>query len=69
MKNKMLQAVIKMQCDKQGIFGEKVGFSELQVSQVVHGRKKLTAKEKAHWAKVLNTPLRLLFPDQGEEVR
>jgi transcriptional regulator with XRE-family HTH domain len=65
MRNQMLAAAIKMQFDRQLTFAEKVGLSELHVSQVITGRRKLSREEQARWAQVLQTPLRLLFPEEN----
>ena len=66
MKHRTLQGIIKMKYDRQIDFAEKVGQTELQVSQVINGRRGLSREEKARWSQVLNTPLRLLFPDEKE---
>jgi transcriptional regulator with XRE-family HTH domain len=65
MKYKMAAAAIKMHYDTQKAFGEKLGLSELEVSQIINGRKKLSDADRAKWSKVLQTPLRLLFPEKS----
>jgi transcriptional regulator with XRE-family HTH domain len=62
-KRAMLKAAIYVNFDRQAEFGEAVGLSEQAVSAVITGRRKLTRAEMARISQVLNTPLRLLFPE------
>ena len=64
MKRKMLKGIIHMHFERQLDFAQKVGLSELQVSQALNGRRPLSREEQGRWAQVLQTPLRLLFPEE-----
>ena len=48
-------------CGTQIVFSELVGDSELNVSRVCRGRKKLTDEEKKKWAMVLKCSVRDIF--------
>ena len=67
MKHRTLQGIIKMKYDRQLDFAEKVGQTELQVSQVINGRRKLSREEQVRWSQVLQTPVRLLFPSEASD--
>ena len=64
MKYPMVAAAIKIHFQTQKHFGLVAGNSELEISQIIHGRKQLSEMEKGRWAKLLQTPKATLFPDQ-----
>ena len=67
MKKNMIQLAILAQYGSQRNFAEKIGWSELAVSQVICKRKKLSKEEQVRWAQILRTPQKLLFGDQRLE--
>ena len=44
-------------------FGELIGLNEQAISGIVTGRRAVSKKEMARIAQALNTPARILFPD------
>ena len=64
MKYPMVAAAIKMHFQTQKHFALVAGHSELEVSQILHGGKPLSEMGKGRWAKLLQTPKAMLFPDQ-----
>lgn len=64
---RFLKAAIYANYRTQADFTAVAGMSELVVSQIITSRRRPTEKEKALFAKILNTPLQLLFPP--EEVK
>ena len=56
-----LKVIILKQYETQKKFAKAMGCSELDVSQVIHNRRKLDRAEQARWAQVLNTKRERLF--------
>ena len=61
MTNTLLKSEIIRRFGSQIKFAEAVGTNELAVSNVIHGRKRLSENEKAVWVEVLNMPTETLF--------
>ena len=61
--NRKVKAQIYLIHGSQKAFAEKIGISELTVSEVVHNRKRLSAEEQGRWAQYLNTKREILFGD------
>jgi transcriptional regulator with XRE-family HTH domain len=65
-KRAILKSTIYANFRSQSDFAEVIGMGEQQVSQAICGRRRLSRREMARIAQVLNTPLNLLFPDEVE---
>ena len=63
----IVQAAIKAQFGSQRNFADREGLTELQLSQLLTGRKKLTETTKTRWCQILQTPKHILFPELEEE--
>ena len=62
----VLKAAIIANYGSQKAFARRIGWGEQQVSQAIHGRRKIAPKERALIAQVLRTPMQLLFPECDE---
>ena len=63
----MVKAAITAAGYRHRDFGALVGLNEQAVSGVVTGRRKVSRSEMARIAQILNTPMRLLFPEEFGE--
>ena len=59
--NRQIKAQIYLVFGSQKAFADRLGNTELEVSQVVCGRKALPPKEQARWAQYLNAKRESLF--------
>jgi len=59
----MLKAAIITRFGSQKAFAVRMGWTEQQVSQVIHNRRRVSREEMARAAMVLNKPLPMLFPE------
>ena len=65
--NKALKAMIILKFGTQDDFAARMRVSRSLVSNVIHGRRKLSLGEKILWTEALGCSLDEIFPDDGNE--
>ena len=62
----LLKALIISGFGTQQRFGKALGYSELDVSRIVCGRRRLRNEEKVRIAAALHVPLAVVFEEEGD---
>ncbi|MFC1580022.1 helix-turn-helix domain-containing protein [Thermodesulfobacteriota bacterium] len=65
-KRGLLKAAVYANFRSQYEFSQALKLNEQIVSQIITGRRKASREEMARMSQVLNTPMHLLFPEEGE---
>ena len=62
----MLKGAIYALYGSQSEFAAVIGIAESRLSQIVTGRRPPNAGERAMMSRVLNCPMSILFPEEGQ---